>query len=487
MAAPEYLIKLKFGTEVDKKAFADIENAYKNLSAKQQAAFAKQYNTTVGEMNQFFQKNTNANLKAYEQAAVKTEQTITKARVKELRQYIDKRNEQMKRLPGYAGGAAGAAGLLIANSAINNSFGMTSFEKNTATGALNAGAAGVGTGFFVAGPLGAVIGGAVGTATGLIMAEIENSADAIKRSSELFNQAVQSYTATVEAGRGLKMGAEGMGFASAGQYAVFQQAMKLAGIENLEFMYDLTRSIAAQKGLEDFGQGLITARKDIALNALYERYQNSGLTPEAFVMNPVAQGGLNQSDQRAGALIRLFKAGGVQTLVNEVLAGSGTFAPGQNASILDPRIDAASKKARDLSIKQFGQSMKELGSIEGIDMNADIAKASARSFDRTVKLMDESNILLAGINEQYKVYEKELAQIFAYITGRTDKGTKYGEGAGGALMSGGVEGLTSYMEEQRRKNFPMSPFTPQASKLDNAYGKISISRKENKPSGIMEY
>ena len=221
MAAPEYLIKLRFGTEVDKKAFADIENAYKNLSKKQQDAFAKQYNSSIAEMNQVFQKNTNANLKSYEQAAVKTEKTISAARVKELKDYINKRNEQMKRLHGYIGSAAAASGLLIANSAINNSFGMTSFEKNMATGTLNAGAAGVGTGFVVAGPLGAVIGGAVGTATGLVMAELENSADAIKRSSELFNQAVQSYSATVELGRNITRSSVGAGFDSAGQFAVF--------------------------------------------------------------------------------------------------------------------------------------------------------------------------------------------------------------------------------------------------------------------------
>ena len=36
MAAPEYLIKLKFGTDVDKKAFNEIQEAYNNLNKKQQ-------------------------------------------------------------------------------------------------------------------------------------------------------------------------------------------------------------------------------------------------------------------------------------------------------------------------------------------------------------------------------------------------------------------------------------------------------------------
>lgn len=483
MAAPEYLIKLRFGTEVDKKAFADIENAYKNLSKKQQETFAKQYNSSIAEMSQVFQKNTNANMKSYEQAAVKTEQTITKARVKELRDFIKKREDQMRQLPKYAAGAAGASGLLIANSAINNSFGMTSFEKNMATGALNAGAAGVGTGFFVAGPLGAVIGGAVGTATGLIMSEIENSADAIRRSSELFNQAVQSYSATLEVGRNLSIGATGAGFASTGQFAVFKEAMGLVGIENLDFMYDLARSIASQKGMEGFGQQLINSRADTALNSIFERYQKSGLSSREFVMNSVQKGGLNQSDSRAAALINMIEAGGPQALVNKVLSGSGAVGVGMNASMLDERIRLANEKATDLRIKKFGVSMGDLGAIEDVNMNADIAKQSARSFERSVKLMKESNILLAGINVQYKTYEKELRQIFGYITGKTGVGTVYGEGVTGALKTGGISGLLDFVKNNGNGS-NMSMINPQMSKIDTAYGKISTARTENKSSPI---
>ena len=161
MAAPEYFIKLKFGTEIDQQQFQQLQNAFSNLTDKQKRTFAKSYNTSVQEMNQLFAKNTESQLRSYERAAIKTEQTISSARIKELRQYVTKRNQLMKALPVYAAGALAAGGVKIANSAINSSYNIDGGDKLMLTSAINGVAAGAGAGAAV----GSIIPG-IGTAIG---------------------------------------------------------------------------------------------------------------------------------------------------------------------------------------------------------------------------------------------------------------------------------------------------------------------------------
>ena len=61
MAAPEYLVKLKFGTEIDQKKFQELQQAYEKLTDKQKRAFAKAHNTEISQMNKLFQKETQSN------------------------------------------------------------------------------------------------------------------------------------------------------------------------------------------------------------------------------------------------------------------------------------------------------------------------------------------------------------------------------------------------------------------------------------------
>lgn len=481
MAAPEYLIKLKFSTDVDKKAFNELSETYNNLSKKQQGAFAKQYGMSIKEANDLFQKETQRNLKAYEKAAIKTEQNLTAARVKELRNYIQKRNDQLKALPGFAAGAIGSGALLVANSAINSSFGLTEFEKNTATGVMNSAYAGRVAGFYVAGPLGAMVGGAVGAATGWIISKFENSSEGIKRSSELFNQAVNTYRTTLEFTAGMNSGMAGAGFDDVGQYQVYKQALKVVGIDNDSFMNDLARSLAADKNSAALGRTLINARRDQGLELLYQQWLKSGMGMREFIMGSTASGGLNQSDSRADALIALFQAGGMQAAINRVLEYT-SLAPGENASALSAQFNDAFAKRQDLMLKEWAGDVDALKEIQHINMNDDIMEEHRLSMLRDIKLMEEGTILLAGINKTYRLYEKQLRQIFGYITGETDVGTNFGRGASAALQAGGVEGLSDYFANPH--GYPMSKAEPMMSRIDSANDKISMSRIENKPTGI---
>ena len=499
MAAPEYLIKLKFGTEVDKKAFNEIQEAYQNLSKKQQAAFAKQYGASVQDMNKVFQKEARNNLREYEKAAIKTEQNITSARVKELREYINKRNQQLKALPGYLAGAAGTAGVLVANAAIANSFGLTEFDKNTLSSAMNLGVTGGAAGLAVAGPWGALGGALIGGVGGWVKSEFENSANAIKRSAELFAEASDVYSQTVNRGRQIASMAMGAGFESQGQFAVFQQAMRNAGIENLDFVYDLVRSIAVQPGMEQYGSRLIASRSDVALQSLYERFLESGMSARSFVMSSVAQGGLNQSDQRARALINLFELGGPQAMVNQVLASSQAYKAGfaVHASDLDTAIMDSNRKAVELSNKQFWQDMKETVALqaESIDVSDEIVEARDAAFQRSVLLMRESSTLLEGINETFRMYKEELSQIFEYITDATG-GPSIGSQAQRDAFHREIMKLRLQSDRGARRALQLvdpgsvldfgiiGGGSSMQTKVENAWDRTTKTRFENKPLSL---
>lgn len=486
MAAPEYLIKLKFGTEVDKKAFNQLQEAYNQLNKKQQSTFAKQYGTTVEEMNKLFQKEMKSNLKEYENAAIKTERTLTSARIRELREFINKRNQQLKRLPAFAASTVATAGVATARSAIQNSTSLTQYDKNFASNALTAGAGGAAAGFFVAGPLGALVGGAVGTASALIMTEFSNSSDAIKRSAQLFNDAVSNYRATLNFTKGMASGMAGAGFTDVGEYQVYKQALKNVGIENDSFMNDLARSLASQKETAGLGATLINMRRDEGLQMLYERYKASGMTAREFVMSSTAKGGLNQSDFRADALIALFEKGGLNQAIQDVL--KYVVQKGESASKLSAPLEAANKKRMDLENREWASAIQNIEAIADIDMNADIMKESAQSFNRSVVLMRESNILLAGINESYKTYQKELNQIFSYITKKTGVGTARAVSTG-KLLNSVVSGEASQEElwDAITNKNNMSKAQPMMSKIDKAADRINQTRIENTPLPITAF
>lgn len=486
MAAPEYLIKLKFGTDVDKKAFNEIQEAYNNLNKKQQATFAKQYGSSVQEMNKIFQKEMKSNLKEYENAAIKTERTLTSARIRELREFINKRNQQMKRFPGFMAGAVGTAGVATARAAIQSSTGLTQYDKNFASSALTAGTGGATAGFFVAGPLGALVGGAVGTASALLMTEFENSSDAIKRSAQLFSDAVTTYRATLDFTKGMASGMAGAGFTDVGEYQVYKQALKNVGIENDSFMNDLARSLASQKETATLGATLINMRRDEGLQMLYERYKASGMTAREFVMSSTDKGGLNQSDFRADALIALFEKGGLNQAIQDVL--KYVVQKGESASKLSAPLEAANKKRMDLENREWASAIQNIQTIADIDMNDAIMEEAGRSFNRSVTLMRESNIILAGINESYKMYEKELKQIFGYITGKTGVGTSYAEKYNTkltkALRTGDNEDLFDALAAGSTE---MSYAKPMMSKIDKASDRISRTRSENRPMSINSF
>ena len=79
-----------------------------------------------------------------------------------------------------------------------------------------------------------------------------------------------------------------------------------------------------------------------------------------------------------------------------------------------------------------------------------------------------------------------MRQIFSYITGKTGVGTVYGEGVTSALKTGGISGLLDFVKNNGNGS-NMSMITPQMSKIDTAYGKISTARRENKSSSLSEH
>lgn len=486
MAAPEYLIKLKFSTDVDRKAFTELQNIYNNLGRKEQAAFAKRYGSTIQDMNKLFAKEANMNLKNYEKAAIKTEQNLTAARVRELRNFINKRNEQIKRIPGFLGTSVATAGVATARSAIQASTDLTEFEKRRYSSMLTAGAGGAAAGFMIGGPLGAMIGGGAGVVSSLAMTAFEDGADSIKRSGELFNNAVNTYRATLDFTKGMRSGMSGAGFTDVGEYQVYKQALKNVGIENDSFMNDLARSLASQKETAGLGASLINMRRDEGLQLLYERYKASGMTAREFVMSSTAKGGLNQSDYRADALITLFEKGGLQAAIYDAL--KYVVAPGESASTLTQPLKEAEEKRMDLENREWAARIKNIKTIEHINMNESIIQESTNSFSRSVQLMEESNILLAGINESYKVYAKDLAEIFAQITKKTGTGTVYGTTLSQKLNEGLQTGnFDEFLTMAGSGSAKMSYAQPLMSKIDNASNRINQTRIENSPMSINNF
>lgn len=485
MAAPEYLIKLKFGTEIDQRKFQELQQAYEKLTDKQKRAFAKAHNTEISEMNKLFFKETQSNLKKYEQSAIKTERTISAARIKELRDFINKRNQQMKRLPGYAGGALAAAGLLAANTAISTSTDLTRYEKNTASKTMNAAAGGIAAGAMVAGIPGAVVGGIIGAAGGLFVSEFENTAEALQRAGELFNTAVNTYRGTLNATQGMRTGMYGAGFTDLGEYTVYKQALKNVGIVNDSFMNDLARSLASQKETEEIGKKLINMRRDAGLEYLYKLQQESGLSIREFVMGKTNKGGINQSDFRADALITVFERGGLQKAIHDLMEYTDV-AVGRTASDLSPRLESTERKRQDLENREWALKLEQMNRIteENINMNTDIIKYQSKEFERAVNLMKESNIILAGVNAMYKIHEKELAQTFARITRETGVGTVAGETASKkldkAIKSGRQEDMQDFFDYVGSGGRKSSPVKPLMSRIDDANASIYRTRADNK-------
>lgn len=489
MAAPEYLIKLKFGTEIDQRKFQELQQAYEKLTDKQKRAFAKAHNTEISEMNKLFFKETQSNLKKYEQSAIKTERTISAARIKELRDFINKRNQQMKRLPGYAGGALVAAGLLTANAAISSSTDLTRYEKNTASKTMNRAAGGIAAGAMVAGIPGAVVGGIIGAAGGLFVSEFENTAEALQRAGELFNTAVNTYRGTLNATQGMRTGMYGAGFTDLGEYTVYKQALKNVGIQNDSFMNDLARSLASYKETEDLGKQLINMRRDAGLELLYQRYKESGMSAREFVMSKTDKGGLNQSGFRADALITLFERGGLQKAIYDVMKYTDV-AVGHTASDLNPRLQATEQKRQDLENREWALKLQQMNRIteENINMNTDIIEYQSKEFERAVNLMKESNIILAGVNAMYKTHEKELAETFARITRETGVGTVRGETAKAKLntflKSGKQSDYEDFLWEVRSGGNKMSQAKPLMSRVDDANMSVYRTRADNKSTPI---
>lgn len=424
MAAPEYLIKLKFGTEVDKAAFNEIQSAYENLSRKGKQTFAKQYNSTLDEMDKLFKKQHTNSLREYERATIKTEETLTTKRISELRKFVTKRNEQMKRMPAYTAGALGAGALAIANAGINASFGLTEYDKNTLTRSLNMGATGLSTGAMMGGAPGAIVGAAIGTTVGYVMSEFENSSNKIQKSASLFNEAVSTYKQALSVTAPLDTEMKAAGFTDEGKYLTFRNALLSAGIASDAWIPNIMRMIGSQKGLGDLGAKLLASSPDEAIQALFEMYQKSGLSAREFVMGSREKGGLNLGRQGIN-LIKIFEEGGLNELIAQELQTAirvGALKRGElSATALTDPLRTTERTRKEGERIERWQAVAENRALENVNLNESIMQERAKSFDRSVQLMQEHNLLVEGINELYKSYSKELKQIFEEITLRTGK------------------------------------------------------------------
>lgn len=496
MAAPEYFIKLKFGTEIDQQQFQQLQNAFSNLTDKQKRTFAKSYNTSVQEMNKLFAKNTESQLRDYERAAIKTEQTISTARVKELRQYVTKRNQLMKALPVYAGGAIAAGGVKVANSAINSSFNMTSDEKLYLTSAINGIAAGAGAGAAVGSivpglgtAIGAGVGAAIGGLTGVISAVFEDAADDIKQSAQLFSSASQAYVAAINKTEGVYGGMYAAGFTDPAQYLVYQQALKNMDIGSDSFVDLVARSLASNKRTAAIGEQLYGMRRDAAMNYLYEMYSKSGMSAREFALRSIDKGGLGMSPRQAGNVIAMLEQGGLQKAISNVVAYQN-IPVGQDISVLTKGIQGANKRRIDLANQDFASWMDNMRNMteQGISMNNEIIEEGNMAWARNVDAMKESALLLEGIKLQFKLHKEELADIFATITSKTGvkstAATKRAQKTQVAidLMAQGDYGAAM---KYLNNNNNMSPVPDNLyDKSSRAEDNISKTRKENQSTPI---
>lgn len=496
MAAPEYFIKLKFGTEIDQQQFQQLQNAFSNLTDKQKRTFAKSYNTSVKEMNQLFAKNTESQLRDYERAAIKTEQTISSARIKELRQYVTKRNQLMKALPVYAGGAIAAGGVKVANSAINSSFNMTSDEKLYLTSAINGIAAGAGAGAAVGSivpglgtAIGAGVGAAIGGLTGVISAVFEDAADDIKQSAQLFSSASQAYVAAINKTEGVYGGMYAAGFTDPAQYLVYQQALKNMDIGSDSFVDLVARSLASNKRTAAIGEQLYGMRRDAAMNYLYEMYSKSGMSAREFALQSIDKGGLGMSPRQAGNVIAMLEQGGLQKAISNVVAYQN-IPVGQDVSVLTKGIQGANKRRIDLANQDFASWMDNMRNMteQGISMNNEIIEEGNMAWSRNVDAMKESALLLEGIKLQFKLHKEELADIFETITSKTGvkstaatKRAQKTQVAVDLMAQGDYSAAMKYLNN----NNNMSPVPDNLyDKSSRAEDNISKTRKENQSTPI---
>lgn len=496
MAAPEYFIKLKFGTEIDQQQFQQLQNAFSNLTDKQKRTFAKSYNTSVKEMNQLFAKNTESQLRDYERAAIKTEQTISSARIKELRQYVTKRNQLMKALPVYAGGAIAAGGVKVANSAINSSFNMTSDEKLYLTSAINGIAAGAGAGAAVGSivpglgtAIGAGVGAAIGGLTGVISAVFEDAADDIKQSAQLFSSASQAYVAAINKTEGVYGGMYAAGFTDPAQYLVYQQALKNMDIGSDSFVDLVARSLASNKRTAAIGEQLYGMRRDAAMNYLYEMYSKSGMSAREFALQSIEKGGLGMSPRQAGNVIAMLEQGGLQKAISNVVAYQN-IPVGQDVSVLTKGIQGANKRRIDLANQDFASWMDNMRNMteQGISMNNEIIEEGNMAWSRNVDAMKESALLLEGIKLQFKLHKEELADIFSTITSKTGvkstaaaKRAQKTQVAVDLMAQGDFNAAMKYLGN----NNNMSPVPDNLyDKSSRAEDNISKTRRENQSTPI---
>lgn len=500
MAAPEYFIKLKFGTEIDQKQFLELQTAFNNLTDKQKKVFARSYNTSVQEMNKLFSKNTQAQLNDYERAAIKTEQTISAARIKELRKYVTNQKQLTSKLPLYAAGALAAGGVKVANSAINSSFNLTRDEKLYLTSGLSGLATGAGAGAAVGSivpgigtAIGAAVGAVIGTATSLLSAMFEDDADDIKQAATLFNTAAQTYAQAIGKTEGVYGGMHAAGFDDIAQYLVYQQALKNMDIGSDMFVDLIARSLAQNEGTENIGAQLLRMRKDAAMNYIYEMWQKSGLSAREFALKPVKQGGVGLSPRQMGNLVSLLSyQGGLQGAVTNV-ANYQNIAPGQNVSVLSKGIKGANKRRIDLSNQDFASWMDNMLNLteQGVSMNNQIIEEGNMAWARNVDAMKESAILLEGIKLQFKLHKEELEDIFNTITDKTgvkSKGRKRREQKADVaielMQNGDYSAAIRYLNRpEGATNMSVIPdsFYDKSSRAED---NISKTRKENQSTPI---
>lgn len=428
MAAPSYLIKLKFGTEVDQKAFREIEDSYNKLSQKQKQIFAKNYNSSVAEMNKVFKKETNLNMRDYERAATKTEQTLTKNRVGELRKYIMKRNEQMKRLPKYAMGAMGVAGLGVANAAIGSSFSLTQYEKNSISKTMNMAAAGAGAGT-MGGPWGVAIGAFIGGTAGLIISQLENSSDKIKSGANMFNTAVATYKSTLQATGVLDTDFDVSNITDEGRYMAFRSMLQSSGVQSDAMLEMLFARIARMPGFEEFGQRLMASSEDAALLALEELVKDfankRGISIKQAVVAGQEEGGLLGLGRAGAPFVKLFSSG-IQESLNEEMRSAvrvGLIKPGEDISVISKDLRKAENLRKRNEIDERWLRISQAKQLSNLDLNNDILKANIEAFERSKKPMQEMGVLLSGLNYTLQTFDKELQSVMNEITGKTGRVT----------------------------------------------------------------
>lgn len=421
MAAPEYFIKLKFGTELEKKQFSEIQDAYNKLAQKQKTAFARMHNSSIKEMDALFKKQTNQSLRDYERAAQKTEQAITRDRISNVNKVAQKQKDTLKMLGKVAGGALGiGAAVNLVNTGINTSFGLTSFQKNTATGMIGGLQSGAMTGAAMGGIPGALIGGVVGTTIGYVMSEMENSSEKISRSATLFNDAVNTYKKTLsDATNILDTDMLAAGFTDAGEYATYRGALAAAGFKDDSALKRSFQAIGNKNA--DLGAMLLNSRTDYSIAHIEKMYKESGLNLKDFLY-----GQLGLSAKQAEPLLRILSEGWTTDtgLLQTQLAyakQAGLMTAGGEAGEMNAPLKRAHDIGKDLELRTYWQQWQQAAEVakRGINLNNEIIQENAQAFERSVSLMKQSNLLLAGINKTYESYQKELKEIFSEITRRT--------------------------------------------------------------------